>query len=228
MQIIPVIDLKDGIVVHAKHGNRDDYAPINSRLCKSADIFDVVGAFRTQYHFQTMYIADLNAITRRGNNSELLANVLATYPNITFWVDSGYPVASEAFLGRKNVVPVLGSESFNEGNISGIGKFNKNFILSLDYSSNGAIGASSLFSTQNFWPDNIIIMSLPRVGSDQGPDMVQLTDYREQYSQHNIIASGGIRGTEDLKELKRIGVQQALVATALHNGKITPNDIANF
>jgi phosphoribosylformimino-5-aminoimidazole carboxamide ribotide isomerase len=227
MQIIPVIDLKDGIVVHAKQGNRDDYEPIHSGICKSANIFDVIDVFWTKYRFETTYIADLNAITRSGSNSELLADVLATYPNITFWVDIGYPITNEDFLCRKNFIPVLGSESFHDGNIVGIEKFNKNFILSLDYSINGPIGAPGLFSKQQMWPDNIIIMSLPNVGSNQGPDIDKLMAYRQQYPQYNIIAAGGTRGIGDLKELKRIGIRQALVATALHNCKITPWDIAN-
>jgi len=42
MKIIPVIDLKDGVVVHAKQGHREHYQPINTDLCKSSDIFQVI------------------------------------------------------------------------------------------------------------------------------------------------------------------------------------------
>ncbi|WP_411728483.1 HisA/HisF-related TIM barrel protein [Methyloglobulus sp.] len=228
MQIIPVIDLKNGIVVHAKQGNRDHYAPLKSELCKSSDIFDVIDAFSTIYHFPTIYIADLNAISRQSDNAVLLGEVLTVFPNITFWIDGGYPLCNTAFQQLDNFSPVLGSESFQDENISDIRKFKNNFILSLDYSVTGELGAKTLFSEQGLWPENIIIMSLPRVGSNQGPDVERLASYRKQYPQQKIIAAGGIRGSEDLRTLEHIGIQLALVATALHHGRISPHDIANW
>ena len=226
MQIIPVIDFKNGLVVHAKHGNRDDYAPLKSELCKSSDIFDVVGAFWTLFRFSTIYIADLNAITGQSNNVDLLSGVLTTFPHITFWIDGGYPLCNADLQQHKNFLPVLGSESFHDENVSDIRKFNSNFILSLDYSVTGEMGAKTLFSMPELWPEHIIIMSLPRVGSNQGPDLDRLSAYRKHYPQQKIIAAGGIRDKEDLRTLGQIGIQQALVATALHNGKISPDDIA--
>jgi phosphoribosylformimino-5-aminoimidazole carboxamide ribotide isomerase len=220
MQIIPVIDLKNGIVVHAKQGNRDHYAPIKSEICTSSDIFDVIDVFLGLFYFKTVYIADLNAITRQADNAKLLTDVLAAFPTVTFWVDSGYPICNDGFLRHSNFVPVLGSESFNEGNIREINIFKKNFILSLDYSIAGELGAKTLFSNQGLWPENIIIMSLPRVGSTLGPDLDRLAVYSKHYPQHKIIAAGGVRNNEDLRKLERIGIRQALVATALHNGNI--------
>jgi phosphoribosylformimino-5-aminoimidazole carboxamide ribotide isomerase len=224
MQIIPVIDVKNGLVVHAKHGNRDDYAPLKSEICKSSDIFDVVDTFWTLYRFPTIYIADLNAITRQSNNADLLGEVLAAFPHISFWIDGGYPLCNEGFQQLANYCPVLGSESFQEDTISEIRKFENDFILSLDYSVTGDLGAKTLFSKQDFWPEQLIIMSLPRVGSNQGPDLDRLAAYRKHYPQQKIIAAGGIRDSQDLSALERIGIQQVLVATALHNGKISPDD----
>jgi phosphoribosylformimino-5-aminoimidazole carboxamide ribotide isomerase len=228
MQIIPVIDLKNGIVVHAKHGNRDDYAPLKSALCKSSDIFDVIDAFWALFHFPTMYIADLNAIKRQGHNSVLLNDVLIAFPNIMFWIDGGYPLSNGDFQRLPNYRPVLGSESFHDGNISEIKKFKGNCILSLDYSAAGKMGALTLFSNQDLWPENIIIMNLPNVGSNLGPNLDCLSAYRQHYPQQNFIAAGGIRDSQDLKLLSQMGINQALVATALHTGKISPDNIAQL
>jgi phosphoribosylformimino-5-aminoimidazole carboxamide ribotide isomerase len=222
MQIIPVIDLNNGIVVHAKQGNRDHYAPLKSEICKSSAIFDVIDRFWTLYGFTTIYIADLNAITHQSNNSALLGDVLTSFPHITFWIDGGYPLSDDGFQQLENYCPVLGSESFQDKNISELKKFEKNFILSLDYAVTGEMGAKTLFSSQDLWPENIIIMSLSRVGSNQGPDLDRLLAYRKQYPQQKIIAAGGIRDNEDLKKLEQIEIYQALVATALHNGRISP------
>jgi phosphoribosylformimino-5-aminoimidazole carboxamide ribotide isomerase len=222
MHIIPVIDLKRGIVVHAKHGKRDGYAPLQSGLCKTSDIFEVVNAFWALFRCSTVYVADLDAITRQGSNPQLLGAVLTTFPHITFWIDGGYPLSSADLLERDNFVPVLGSESFLEENISELSQFSDNFILSLDYAATGELGALSLFSRQDLWPEHIIIMNLPRVGSNLGPDLEKLIAYRKQFPRHNFIAAGGIRDDEDLKALHQIGIRQALIATALHNGKISP------
>lgn len=228
MQIIPVIDLKNGIVVHAKYGNRDNYAPLKSELCQSSDIFDVIDAYLALSHFPTIYIADLNAITRKSNNAALLGDVMTVFPHITFWIDGGYPLCNNEFQQLSNYLPILGSESFQDENIPEIKKLENDFILSLDYSVAGELGAKTLFTMQALWPEQLIIMSLPRVGSNQGPDMERLSAYRNQYPQQKIIAAGGIRDNEDLMKLGQIGVQQALVATALHNRKINSDDIANL
>lgn len=228
MQIIPVIDLKNGIVVHAKLGNRDDYAPLKSDICASSDIFDVINAFSSLFGFSIIYIADLNAITRLGNNASLLDDVLTAFPHLLFWVDSGYPLCDASLQKHKNFFPVLGSESFQDENTAEIEQFGNRFILSLDYSATGEMGAKTLFSKQELWPESIIIMSLPRVGSKLGPDFDSLTAYRKRYPQQKIIAAGGIRDNEDLIKLAHIGIYQALVATALHNGKISPDNIARL
>lgn len=219
MQIIPVIDLKDGIVVHARQGNRDHYAPIKSTLCPSANIFDVINVFWNDFGFVTLYIADLNAITQTGNNHDLLAEVLTTFNHLTFWIDSGYPLPHDFLHTFDNYQPILGTESLANEDLPALERFNKNFILSLDFSI-GELGASNLFSKQELWPQQIIIMNLLKVGSKQGPDIEKLAAYQKAYPEHHFICAGGVRDLEDLNMLESIGINQALVATALHNGKL--------
>jgi phosphoribosylformimino-5-aminoimidazole carboxamide ribotide isomerase len=106
--------------------------------------------------------------------------------------------------------------------------FNKHFILSLDYSKSKELGAKSLFSNPNLWPDNIIIMTLNRVGSDQGPDLDKLKWFCNKHPLKHFIAAGGIRNTDDLQALKQVGIEQALIATALHSGTISGECIKNL
>jgi phosphoribosylformimino-5-aminoimidazole carboxamide ribotide isomerase len=42
---------------------------------------------------------------------------------------------------------------------------------------------------------------------------------------HEVIASGGITGMNDLAELERIGVRSAVVGLALYTGKLNPIDV---
>ncbi len=228
MKIIPVIDLKDGVVVHARQGDRVHYQPINTDLCKSSDIFQVIGAFLGIYEFDTLYIADLNAITHQGEHNRLISEVLIRFPQITFWIDQGYQKHDQCLQHPANYLPVLGSESYRNETISEIKAYKNNFILSLDYSNANALGAESLFSDPTFWPENIIIMTLERVGSNHGPDLNKLTEFCRQYPDNNFIAAGGIRNKRDCVLLSKAGIHQALVASALHSGAIKTEDIAEF
>lgn len=225
MKIIPVIDLKDGVVVHAQQGMREQYQPISTDLCQSSDIYQVIEAFLGVCDFDTIYIADLNAITHQGDHDRLINDVLTCFPHILFWIDRGYQ-GFKKYPG--NYLPVLGSECYSDETALELKPYNNHFILSLDYSMSEALGAKSLFSDQDLWPETIIIMTLNRVGSNQGPDLDKLNRFCRQYPHKHFIAAGGIRNAADLQALKQVGVQQALIASALHSGAITRKDINNL
>ena len=225
MKIIPVIDLKDGVVVHARQGDRENYQSINTDLCQSSDIYRVIEAFLGIYDFDTIYIADLNAITHQGHHQNLIGDVLAHFPHILFWIDSGYQ-CYKTYPG--NYLPVLGSECYSDETLSELDAFDKRFILSLDFSAIEALGSKILFSNQDIWPDTIIIMTLNRVGGHQGPDLDKLSWFCRRYPHKNFIAAGGIRDVNDLHALKQAGVQQALIASALHSGAIGREDMKNL
>lgn len=226
MQIIPVIDLKDGVVVHARQGKRDTYRPIHTDLCPSADVFDVMGAYLNLYEFQTFYIADLDALEKKGGHETLILTVAEHFPEHSFWLDSGFPPCPLTDSPPKNIKTVLGSESFQNETVNLLETYAKDFILSLDYSPKAGLGASSLFTTSALWPNDIIIMTLGRVGSGSGPDLEKLSAFCGHYPDKNFIAAGGIRNLEDLLTLKSLGIRQALVASSLHSGAIGRAELA--
>lgn len=224
MHIIPVIDIKDGIAVHARQGKRDEYLPLQSNLCQSSDIFAVIDAIAQHFHTDTFYLADLNALTRQGDNFALIKSMLTKNPATTFWIDAGFPPLNE-FRSFPNYVPVMGSESINDHTINDIKHLDSNFILSLDYAAQGQLGPATLFEQNKLWPQRIIIMTLPRVGSNLGPDIELLRAYCQRYPHHRFIAAGGVRHRGDLIALEQIGIDSVLLATALHSGAIQANDI---
>lgn len=219
IKIIPVIDLQNGIVVHAKQGQRKNYQPIKSVLTSNSDIYSVLNGFLKLYDFDTFYIADLNAITVQGDNETLIFKVLNDFPNITFWIDAGYQTAK---VFPKNYLPVLGSECFTDGNFFELVNFNKQFVLSLDFSGDGEmLGAKKFFTQTHNWSENVIVMTLSRVGSLQGVAIDLLKQFKHDYPQKNFIAAGGVQNVLELKQLKEMGINQVLVASALHSGAIT-------
>lgn len=225
MKIIPVLDLKAGLVVHARCGHRDLYQPINTPLCASANAFEVVDAFLALYGFDTFYIADLDAITGRGNQQPLIDELLRHYPNIQFWIDRGLQLYQTL---PANHLPVLGSECYSTFQLPELAKFNNRFVLSLDYANDTALGAVELFTDNRYWPDTVIIMTLAQVGSQRGADMDKLRAFCQAHPGKRFVAAGGIRDIGDLLALQAIGIHYALVATALHSGAIKHEDIAKL
>jgi len=163
MQIIPVIDLKDGLAVHAVRGDRSRYQPIHtiSRLTGASEINAVIQGFLKLYPFQTFYIADLNAITGSGSQQQAILPVLAEYPEIAFWIDSGLTLAELSLNGRPaNYKPVIGTESQIVLPYAEIGRHGRDFILSLDFKDQQPLGHSAWFADAGLWPRRVIVMTL--------------------------------------------------------------------
>jgi phosphoribosylformimino-5-aminoimidazole carboxamide ribotide isomerase len=171
-----------------------------------------------------MYVADLNAITGQGDNLALIHEVLQHYTKITFWLDAGYQSPDLTFADVCNYRPVLGSECCTAKQIAAT----RNALLSLDFSANNEpLGETCLFEDSNLWSEQVILMTLARVGSNAGVDLDKLRCYQQNYPQTDFIAAGGVRNKTDLQQLKAIGINNVLVASALHAKTISKADIAN-
>ncbi len=222
MRLIPVIDLKDGVVVHAKRGQRDSYAPIQSLLSPSANVYDVIDAFLQLHDFKIIYLADLNAITGQGDNQALISAILQRYSRVNFWLDAGYQSPHLAFTELSNYRPVLGSECCTATQLT----TTKNALLSLDFSpQNEPLGEACLFTDSGLWSEQVIIMTLARVGSNAGVDMEKLRFYQQSYPQTEFVAAGGVRDISELQQLQALNIHHVLLASALHSGVIGKNEI---
>ncbi|MBM4401226.1 MAG: nickel transporter, partial [Crenarchaeota archaeon] len=70
----------------------------------------------------------------------------------------------------------------------------------------------------------IIVLDLARVGSGEGVNVSFLKDVLRNITV-NVYVGGGVRDIEDLAELKTLGVFGVLIATALHSGKISLEEL---
>jgi len=221
MNVVPVIDIKDGQVVAAQQGQRDHYQPIHSSLCKTSDIGDIIKGLLSIYPFKTIYLADLNAITRTGDNHSLIQQTLQQWPSIHFWLDNGTMIKDLITLTEAHYKPIIGTESQLSDCLMTQDALS-NAILSIDFkSAHCCLDPAGLLTQPDCWPNEIIVMSLNRVGSQAGPDLEKLSTFKQQYPEKQWIAAGGIRDQMDLLALQDIGINQALIASALHTGKIT-------
>ena len=66
----------------------------------------------------------------------------------------------------------------------------------------------------------LIVLDLARVGTGVGPDLSLIARVRDAAPGLTLLAGGGIRGLEDLARLADVGCDGALVATALHDGRL--------
>lgn len=228
MNIIPVIDLKDHHVVMAKQGQRNLYTPVVSKLTQSSELHHVLEALIHLYNFPCFYIADLNALCQQGNHGELILQMAKQYPQKRFWVDQG-DLDQHIAEQTDNIVPVLGSESLNADNYNQIANYRRYFILSLDFASDDSImGNPLIFSETQLWPETIILMTLSRVGSGNGPDLEKLQYYLQNHPGKHFVAAGGIRNSNDLQQLQAGGIRNVLIASALHTGSINKADITRY
>ena len=228
MKLIPVIDLKGGLVVAARGGDRHAYAPIQSPLCPSAEPLPVAAAILKLYPFDTLYIADLDAIGGGPGQLELIEQIHRAHPGVELWADNGLTQLQRlAAVAR----PVIGSESLADLEHWAVLRSALSApILSLDYRGHQPMGPTELHERPELWPREVILMTLGRVGSEAGPDLERLTALRQSAPTHRLYAAGGVRGPADLRQLRDLGVVGALVSTALHRGRFTPDvldDLAN-
>jgi phosphoribosylformimino-5-aminoimidazole carboxamide ribotide isomerase len=228
MQLIPVVDLLNGIVVHAKKGDRNNYQPMQSALCKSSEPIDVVNALLELYPFERIYIADLDAITGQSNHIDSIKYIQAQHPTLEIWLDAGIRNASNLLLWRDlYLTHVIGSENIaSTRDLSEISNYlNRNFILSLDSNQSGFLGCADLETNTDLWPENIILMSLAQVGANQGTNLELLEKFKHYSKEFNLYAAGGVRNIDDVSTLKPLGIYGALIASALHSKQISADEI---
>lgn len=223
-EIIPVIDLRGGEVVHARHGQRADYRPIRSTLCEGSTPEAVVGGLLALHPFPTLYVADLDAIEETGNNEAVLRDLRVRFPALKLWVDAGFrdPGACLDWLDQGIGDLVLGSET--QGDWEGLRRLMaspqaERIILSFDFAGDHFLGPLAGLDPA-LWPARVIVMTLARVGSGEGPDLIRLRQIMAQNGGRRIYAAGGARDGRDLTQLAEAGAAGILIASALHDGRI--------
>jgi phosphoribosylformimino-5-aminoimidazole carboxamide ribotide isomerase len=224
MLIIPVVDLMGGVVVRATAGRRDAYRPIISPLAASSAPCDIVAGFLRLHPFKIVYVADLDAILGRGDNMSAANSLADQFREIAFWVDSG----ARNVAPRSRLETIIGSETMRRDAPPPDLSAEPGAVLSLDFRSGGFLGPAALAASPHLWPTRVIVMTLERVGLGDGPDFATLAGIKARAGGREIFAAGGVRGAEDLAALERSGVAGALIASALHDGRLGPGDLARF
>jgi len=237
MKIIPVMDILDGVVVHAVRGRRSEYQPLKSVLCASANPLDVALAFKA-LGFSELYVADLDAIMGGHANFSVLKQIADT-TGLRLMVDAGitHLEKAEKVLSSHASKVIIGTETLPS--ISFVGEAVKSLgservVVSLDLRGEKVISGFELGKFRNpvrllrefrgMGVDQIIVLDLARVGSEEGVNMPILKEVLRNEN-GKVFVGGGVRDIKELVELKNVGVFGVLVATALHSGRISLEEL---
>ena len=235
MRIIPVLDLMGGRVVQAIQGERERYRPIQSCLVPTAEPLAVATALQKETECSEFYVADLDAIRGQGSQSTILRRLSAEIQG-ELWVDAAIADVPSALqmldLGVSKVI--VGSETLPSTkaleDIRGAIPATR-LLFSLDMAKGHVLSQAADLSgqspldalgwlVQEGWSE-IILLTLDRVGTGNGPDLALLEAARQRFPSISLIAGGGVRDLGDLQALATLGMSGTLVATALHRGRIT-------
>lgn len=240
MRLIPVLDIRRGITVHAERGNRDRYGPVQSCLTSSSDPLVVLEQFHTVLGCDEVYVADLDALEHTGDNLPLLPALARCGDGVQLLVDAGIRSAEDArrLLGLGVTRVVLASETSaglhqvaEIGDEVGFG----NVVCSLDLRERSVVWGASASGLRS--PDqalaflgaagirSVIILEMDRIGAETGVDSHFLAPLIRRHRGMEILIGGGVRDIQDLLILQDIGAAGALVATAIHRGTISRDDL---
>ena len=237
MNVVPVIDILNGIVVHAVRGRRKEYQPLQSVLFNSVEPVEVAKGF-CKLGFSELYVADLDAILGNQGNLQVLRR-MTKETGLKLMVDAGVTTVGTAEKLLENGVSkvIIGTETLE--NKSFVGEAVRHFggarvIVSLDLVGDRMLvksgfggGEDAMCLLREFdgmGVSQVIVLDLARVGSGEGVNVDFLKKVTGELAV-DVYVGGGVRDIADLVELKNLGVAGVLLATALHSGKISVADL---
>lgn len=221
--IIPVMDLKSGIAVSGKSGQRNTYKPLKTVYSSSPDPLQIAISLKRQGAKQ-LYIADLDAIESKGSNLDLVRKINYLVPVMLDWGVKNFLSFEFALeYADKIIVATETLESLKDLDEIFKAFSSERIIISID------IREGQLFSKhplsfqklqsklEELKPEEVILLDISGVGTEKGFNRKLLDKFRGWES--SLILGGGIT-PEDMNPLKKQGITKFLVGSALHSGKI--------
>jgi phosphoribosylformimino-5-aminoimidazole carboxamide ribotide isomerase len=244
MHIAAVLDLMNRVVVRGVAGQRESYRPIQSGLTKSTAPVDVVEALLEAFPLKVFYLADLDAIGGGEPNWKAYGQIVERVEEL--WIDAGVstPAAArrlaEFSTGECRLSRIIvGLESLTraEDLKSTFDQLDpEKAVFSLDlkqgrpFTAIDAWRAAPPMAIAERALDagyrQMIVLDLAGVGTGQGVPAADLCRQIKAAHPHvQLTSGGGVRHLDDLRHLAQAGCGAALVASALHDGRLTRSDL---
>ncbi len=234
MRILPVIDLMQGQVVRGIAGRRHEYKPIVSKLTDSTAPSEIARAFRKHFSFNEIYVADLDAIA--GQPPALATYAALRADGFRLWVDAGIRDANGAGsllgYGVETVIAGLETLAGPEALPPLLERVTPaRLVFSLDLKNGQPLSAAGWRNSEPFaiaaeavalGVQRILVLDLAKVGIGAGVGTENLCRrLRVRFQDLEIAAGGGVRHEADLQAMEKAGMDWLLVASALHDQRIT-------
>lgn len=247
MRVLPVIDLKQGVVVRGIAGNRESYRPVVSQLVKSADPTAVATAFASKLAAADVYVADLDALGGAEPDWDNYRRIAAA--GLKIWLDcgirnvararsvadfarqekclAGIIFALESVAGPADLRELV---SFADPNLA---IFSLDLLRGEPWSKSPGWQSRSLLQIAGAAAEagvgRIVVVDLAQVGVGEGPSVAPLCrELRATIPNLELTAGGGVRHADDICLLADAGCSRVLVASALHDGRIIPADLVEL
>lgn len=238
-RLVPVLDVKGGVVVRAVAGRREGYRPVVSTLTPSTAPADVAEALRTAAGTTELYVADLDAITAGAGLSHAVAGLLEAAAG-PVWVDAGFGPRHDVLdlPASPHVRPVVGFETCRTPDF--LREFtyspcSQTLGFSIDLRGGELIGNWEAWGVSDrrdalgvarvavgMGVRTLFVLDLARIGIGTGTGTEELlTAIRCEFPRVELIAGGGVRTWDDVDRLGGAGADAVLVASALHDGVLT-------
>jgi phosphoribosylformimino-5-aminoimidazole carboxamide ribotide isomerase len=240
MRVIPVLDLARGEARWGRGGARDAYVPVRSPLIATpGDARALMVAYRDTLACDECYVADLDALAGAAVQREALRDLARVGGRLI--VDAGVatPERARDLLADGVHRVVVGLETLPSFDAlaavaHAVGSFR--VIFSLDLRNGEPVSPPPFGITGTpaelagaaiaAGASGLLLLDLARIGSAQGVDVVLLGALRREYRSVELLAGGGVATRRQLEQLADIGVDAALVGTALHDGSLSGRDLA--
>lgn len=242
MRIIPVLDIltvegKKHVVKGIK-GERKKYFPISSsKILNDSDPLAMAVIFK-QLGFEELYIADLDLIQGINKNLDYLKIILKE-TDLKIMLDAGISnlIDVNQLKSLKLNKLIIGTETLSSlEELSRIIKEHgkDRIILSIDLMNNQLITRNNELKSLSLLEflkklaeinvEEIIFLELTQVGAGTGINK-DLIEIMKENLPSQLITGGGVKTIDDLKKMERLGIDGALIATALHEGTINKKEI---
>jgi len=239
VRLVAVLDVQGGAVVRGVAGRRADYRPVVSALTPSSRPADVARAF-AGLGLRELYVADLDALAGAEPDRDLYAALRGD--GCRLWVDAGVrgPRRADRLAEDGVEAVVVGLETVDGPRVVAdlVRRHGERIVLSLDLREGRPLSAAG-WKGSDAWSvaaeavglgvRRLLVLDLARVGVGDGVGTEALcARLAAAWPDVEVSAGGGVGGRDDLLRLRRAGVRAALVASALHDGRLRPPDWADL
>ena len=232
MIVVPALDLREGHCVQLRGGSYDH------ELVRLADPVSVAARWR-DLGFRELHLVDLDAATGRGDNAALVA-AICSLDDLVVHVGGGVrdddAVARALALGARSVVVATRALADPEWLARTAAASPDQISLALDV-------RAGVLTTEGWQRQTtgdpvevarsvaglplcqVVVTAVDVEGAVRGPDLELVGRVRGGCTQRLGVA-GGISSTTDLAALRDLGVDAAIVGTALYTGDLDPEALS--